>query len=457
MTTPDTSNLPYWTALPSDMRERARDAIRAIVLENIDTLVGHFYSTLLEHPEASSFLSHSVVHERLSHSLRDWLRDLSDFGFAEDAAAFDARQTRIGEIHARLKIPIYLVLEGASLLKCGVAAKIPERGLDVRDVAAAIILFDEIIDYAMRRMSQAYVSGMAKRAQIDEAFRLFWLGQDVSLERESQRAALMEWSQSVLFRLFGSADGPLDTLSGSAFGLWLRHRAGVVFQGASALASLELLVGTMDGTILPRIRLAQAQGPTQMAQAIAEFQQRIDEIKFLLNELFQAAAGSEGGRDSLTRTLNRRFLPSVLGREINIAKASQSPLTLMMIDVDHFKQVNDEFGHSIGDIVLGNVAELLMSAVRASDFVFRYGGEEFLVLLCETPEDEALVIAERIRRQLAAHRIELPDTRPLAVTASIGLASYDGHPDYQYLIDAADRALYQAKKQGRDRIVVAQD
>jgi diguanylate cyclase len=128
-----------------------------------------------------------------------------------------------------------------------------------------------------------------------------------------------------------------------------------------------------------------------------------------------------------------------------------------MIDVDHFKQINDRWGHSAGDLVLRQVAEVILDTVRLSDFVFRYGGEEFLVALIETDAQQGFEVAERIRHQLAARELRLPNEAPFTVTASIGLAAYKGHPDYAYLVEAADRALYKAKEAGRNRTVIASE
>ena len=443
------SGLSFWKTSSEAIRAAARGRLSAIVRQNIDALVARFYENFLRDEEASAFLSHTVVHERLSHSLRKWLLDLIEADPHAGLDAFDARQIKIGEIHARLKIPNHLVMEGMGLLKTEISFKVADLGLEAQATAHTLILLDEIIDYAMRLMSMAYVTDTKLRVQTDEAFRLFSLGRDVNLERETQRATLMEWSQSVLFSLLGhgSASAP-GSLAGSPFGLWVRHRAAVHFQGSPILASIEELIGAIDGEALNSLDSSQP-------ASVAEFQRRIDEIKFLLNDLFQAAASLENGRDPLTRALNRRFLPSVLGREITLAKKADTPLSVLMIDIDHFKAINDNHGHAVGDIVLRHIAELLLNTVRDSDFVFRYGGEEFLIVLVETDRKEASVIAERVRQQLAGHDVPVRDGEALSVTASIGVATHEGHPDYEYLIDAADKALYRAKNEGRNRVAVA--
>lgn len=442
------SGLSFWKTSPEATRTAARDTLSAIVRQNIDGLVARFYENFLRDEEASVFLSHTVVHERLSHSLRNWLLELIGMDPHSGLDTFDKRQVKIGEIHARLKIPNHLVMEGMGLLKTEIATEVADLDLGSRATAHTLILLDEIIDYAMRLMSAAYVTDTKLRVQTDEAFRLFSLGQDVNLERETQRATLMEWSQSVLFGLLGHGSNVAPgNLAGSPFGLWIRHRAAVVFQGSPILANIERLIGEIDSQALGSIDAGQP-------ASVAEFQRRIEEIKFLLNDLFQAAASLENGRDPLTRALNRRFLPSVLGREITLANNGHTPLSVLMVDIDHFKAINDDYGHAVGDIVLRHTAELLLSSVRDSDFVFRYGGEEFLIVLVETDRSGALAIAERIRQHLADQKVSVRGQDALSITASFGVATHEGHPDYEYLIDAADKALYRAKKEGRNRVVV---
>ncbi|PWJ84185.1 diguanylate cyclase [Pseudaminobacter salicylatoxidans] len=447
--------LSFWAKTDLATRAEARRLLSAVVEEGADDFVGLFYNAFLADDEASTFLSHSVVHERLGKSLRGWLIELlcadPDAGFE----AFDERQKQIGEIHARIKIPIHLVMAGSSLLKSEVSARLLEKDADRNTVIVALMLMSELVDYAIRQMSQAYVVGTTRRAQVDEAYRLVSLGQDVSLERESQRAALMEWGQSVLFGLFGNAgSAPPEPISQSAFGLWLRHRAGMMFQGASSLEGIEDAVQQVDRVLLPKIDEARAEGGDRLQDVLRRLQASIEEIKYLLNDLFQSVAGMENARDPMTKALNRRFLPSILSREVALANSSGSSLTLLMIDVDHFKQINDKWGHLAGDTVLRQIAEVIMDNVRPCDFVFRYGGEEFLVALVETPEGAGVDIAERVRRQFMEHKLQLPDGDAITATVSIGVAGHRGHPDYAYLIDLADKALYRAKTLGRNRVEI---
>jgi diguanylate cyclase len=424
--------------------------LHATVTEHGPAMVTEFYETLLRDDEAAQFLSNDAVHGRLSASLLDWLRNLLGAEAIQDSPTLREQQRVIGQVHARIKIPIHLVMEGAIVLKRRIFLHLHAEDVHPRDALAVAQLADERIDRAILLMSQAYVTDTAEGARLDEAYRLFSLDQDLAADKETQRASLLEWSQKALFSLLRGER--LDRLSASEFGFWIRHRAEFMFQNSIQFRDLLDQMETIDTALLPRF---ESHGANSEIELLAEFQVAIDRIAFLLSELFQTLNGMEIGRDPLTRALNRRFLPAILGREVTFANNKRTALSIMLVDVDHFKAINDRHGHQIGDTVLRQVAQVVMDNVRPSDFVFRYGGEEFLIISAETAIGEAQRIAERIRRSIAAHAYEVADAEPLRVTASIGLAQHNGHPDQSYFIKAADDALYRAKAKGRDRIEIA--
>jgi diguanylate cyclase (GGDEF)-like protein len=156
--------------------------------------------------------------------------------------------------------------------------------------------------------------------------------------------------------------------------------------------------------------------------------------------------------DSLTGLWNRRSLENQANRQLSHCKRTGETLSVMMIDVDHFKRINDHFGHQAGDEVLRRLARLMQSIVRSNDYLARYGGEEFCILLPATTEAQAYVMAERLRR-LYAELILLWQHHALRGTISIGIADSDsGATDIPTLIAHADLALYDAKHQGRDQV-----
>ena len=174
------------------------------------------------------------------------------------------------------------------------------------------------------------------------------------------------------------------------------------------------------------------------------------------------ALSEMSSRDALTGLYNRWYVIEKIDREINRSLRHGSPMSLLMIDIDHFKQINDAFGHLVGDEVLRSVGQVLKESCRIYDVAGRYGGEEFCVLLPETKIDNTTPVAERIRQRLAASEMHCGD-RPIVVTASFGISGLDDLHRAQMslspsvLIDRADRALYRAKSHGRNCIEMWDD
>lgn len=160
--------------------------------------------------------------------------------------------------------------------------------------------------------------------------------------------------------------------------------------------------------------------------------------------------------DGLTKAHNRRYLDTITTREAEGYIERKAPFALAIIDIDHFKQVNDSFGHAAGDAVLRSVADIVRSRLRKSDTLIRYGGEEFFVLLPGAEKMAAITILEKIRNGIESNRFELGRTHDArAITASAGLACYpeDGIGDFSTLMKKADERLYRAKNSGRNRVV----
>jgi diguanylate cyclase (GGDEF)-like protein len=158
--------------------------------------------------------------------------------------------------------------------------------------------------------------------------------------------------------------------------------------------------------------------------------------------------------DELTGLNNRRFILEDYYSKVSSAKRYQLPLSILLIDIDYFKKVNDRFGHPIGDEVLMSVAVDLANGLRESDLIGRYGGEEFLALLPMANLDEAQIIAERLRSQVA-NSLVFQEKYGFGVTVSIGLAELSLNETELELIARVDKALYAAKNNGRNRVEVS--
>jgi diguanylate cyclase (GGDEF)-like protein len=191
------------------------------------------------------------------------------------------------------------------------------------------------------------------------------------------------------------------------------------------------------------------QGELALLAANEALRAQLAEIDKLHNQLREQA-----NRDSLTGLWNRRYLDSTLERELSRCKREGRPLALLMMDLDHFKQVNDTYGHAGGDEVLKQLGALLATHARAEDVPCRYGGEEFTLLLPNMPLDAAVERAEMLRTTFAAMKIRFGDFQ-ITTTLSVGLAVYPEHGKLSdELTQRADRALYRAKVEGRNRVIV---
>ncbi len=157
--------------------------------------------------------------------------------------------------------------------------------------------------------------------------------------------------------------------------------------------------------------------------------------------------------DYLTGVYNRRHFFDLAAHAFDVSRRYGHPLSVMLFDVDHFKQVNDSWGHQIGDEVLKTVARIARDQLRDADVIARYGGEEFIILLPESSARQAVIVAERVREGVAAHGIDT-GTGMVRVTISAGIADAVTEDALDGLIQRADRALYEAKESGRNRTMM---
>jgi diguanylate cyclase (GGDEF)-like protein len=165
--------------------------------------------------------------------------------------------------------------------------------------------------------------------------------------------------------------------------------------------------------------------------------------------------------DSLMGIYNRRYLERRLTSEVARASRYGMPLSVLLLDIDHFKRINDSYGHQVGDVVLAELAQLIVNTVRTTDIVTRYGGEEIMVIAPSTPLKTATNLAERLRKIIEHRPLDVPaklhrKLKALHITVSVGVACFgQSANDFQSLIQSADEALYRAKKKGRNCVITA--
>lgn len=193
----------------------------------------------------------------------------------------------------------------------------------------------------------------------------------------------------------------------------------------------------------------QKESASRLREAYDRLEEQMKEIQGLQDELREQAI-----RDPLTGLYNRHYLKEVLGRELSRAMRERYVISFILLDIDHFKHVNDTYGHAAGDSVLKELADYLAEFTRTGDIVCRYGGEEFLVALPNTKEQDAFLIADRLRQSIQESPVYVKlDAIPITISA--GISEFPTHGQYEALIlEAADKALYHAKHNGRNQVVL---
>jgi diguanylate cyclase (GGDEF)-like protein len=177
-----------------------------------------------------------------------------------------------------------------------------------------------------------------------------------------------------------------------------------------------------------------------------------------LDEMFQRQMSESALRDGLTKTFNKRYLSERLESEFTYATRHSASLALLFLDIDHFKKINDAYGHPAGDYVLAELSKLVSDTLRPEDILARYGGEEFAIISRGSQVSDGEVVAERLRRLVEKHPFVYED-RAIVVSISVGVAGIP-HPGVQSaadLIAVADEMMYEAKRSGRNRVCVRKD
>lgn len=237
----------------------------------------------------------------------------------------------------------------------------------------------------------------------------------------------------------------------------------MICPGGDGLASIAMIPLTHRGKLTGSLNLCSNDRLRFTREHASDFLAHLGIIASFCveNVVNRARLLRSGFTDVLTGWHNRRYLTVRLAEELARARRDRSGITCLMLDVDHFKGVNDTWGHAAGDTVLRELAHRIESQVRASDVAARYGGEEFVVLLPDTDVQSAQALAERIRSAVAEYGFRLPSNETVSISVSIGIASVNPsrkETDLKTLGDSliarADVALYAAKSAGRDRVVV---
>ena len=346
-------------------------------------------------------------------------------------------------------------------------------------------LTDEVArNTAILKLSQQRELALLQAADLPALFRQMLGGLAESYKLEQVTVVLCDPDHDVRHLLLAAGTRPadlpglrfVDSLSGLApqyvalrkpwLGRYSKADHELLFHPGARLGSIALLPLMHKEVLIGSINFGSADDRRFTGEHATDFFSHLGAIaSFALeNAVNRARLLRSGFTDVLTGWHNRRYLQVRLVEELARARRDGETLTCLMLDLDHFKSINDTWGHAAGDDVLRELAQRIEGQVRASDVAARYGGEEFVILLPRTDKRDAARLAERVRQAVREAPVPFGEDGEVDVTASIGIASVTPRPDDadlknlgESLLARADVALYRAKSAGRDRVVVGSD
>lgn len=437
--------------------QHVADVMFGIVRKNNKSIVERFYQQLLANAKSSEFLIHEEIETRLKASFRDWLEYTFDRNrVLADPKSFCEYQDNIGRVHSRVDISLQLINYAKVVLKrCLFELDLS----NTKNPTEFVCYISDVIDYAVDTFNQSYLKEVIDTTRHMQSLRVVASGHQLALDLERGKGEVAAWARDTVWNVSQGASTKHKTVSDLNIYHWLKHKGSFTFtnEGMSQtlLSACEDLLGieaSIDSHLIAVDSSARKSALNDLIQTVMQISDRVGEK---LDEAIHVILEAEERRDALTKALSRRYLPAVAQREVVFAKHSGTPFCVLMIDIDDFKAVNDEHGHRAGDEVLEKVAYTLIERVRPGDYIFRYGGEEFLAIISETELEVAAHIAEDIRRQVQAQECTASDVERIHVSVSIGVAEFDFHPDFMRTVEAADKRLYQAKRAGKNRVVWA--
>jgi len=410
----------------------------------------NFYDTLISVAGVAQYFTEDEVKQTHKDKVCEWVLDVFRIRNDKEIEEYILHQLELGHIHARVHVPLHLMNLANRTLKREISKAIIDvntKGNSARDIYTVINM---LLDTALAVMSESYFDDVMVEQRDKQSLYFNVVGKDLAMRCENIRAELYLW-QVNCFKSLDENTGNMKLtamIAESEFGLWLLHKAPVYF----AADDIKGIIDNLDQ--INEHMNAFNIGVMGKADVIASIDKNVSAISWALTSLKENAMSTDSARDPLTKVFNRRYLDVVMHKETSYCIRRGKTYVVCLIDIDDFKEVNDNYGHKAGDQVLSNLALVMRNNIKAGDFVFRYGGEEFLLLMTDMSIEESENIAGRLLKE-----VEQMDMTGICadrkITVSVGVSGFNGHPDYNKIIEKADAALYEAKQQGKNRYVLA--
>lgn len=400
----------------------------------IPVLVNRYYELLMSREETAKFLTNELVENRLQTALGEWLSFMLSPKTEDEIDQAVQRLKQIGQVHARINVEMSLVSEAMMIIKNSLFNGLTEEANYNKEI---IRLVGNILDYSLIHINQIYFTNFNQIEHQSHVLRNNLSNMDFALEIEQMRNALNEWLTH------GLVQKKFTPICETDFALWIKHKLSIVVSDEEGFQQVEALLNQITNLI--------ENISTSSEQDLRALTQTVKDLSWNLSEHSKRLVANAEKKDPLTKLYNRRFIDSIFLQQTMRAQKFQVNYSVIMIDIDHFKTVNDNYGHDAGDRVLTKFGEIISHNIRVSDFAFRFGGEEFLILVTECSAQKATHIVDKISKELKEQSFPINDDFDFHVTLSAGIAEFDGQPDYEHTIKKADKALYQSKENGRDQ------
>lgn len=422
-----------------------RELLRKYAKLDLDAVFEKFYDTMLSDRDFSIFFKDEEQIRSLVVRQKEFLLQ----SIVESDDEIKARYIKLGELHYEIRIPYVDYMAGVDILQDGLIRAIAELGQPLELLEETSTFFRLIRTYSakgyLNKMLDAdihdidlYLSHMQRAAEVDISLsteRMIWLKNVIFAIKVENRAA------APLLHM------PTETIEAIKT---ITHNDEVLVNYVSEIASRMEVDAKNIFYFLDRHSYLEVLPLYQELMSIYKLALMLTNVVTIAstNSMVQALS-----KDALTGMLTRHALKPVFRRELAIAAAGQYEISLIMVDIDNFKLVNDTFGHASGDEVLTKVARIAAETIRATDFVFRLGGEEFLIVLKGASQKVALGQAELIRQEIKKTPFEF-DGKRHQVTASFGVVTFipPFEVTYEAMINIADEKMYDAKHAGRNRV-----
>ncbi|MFC1836712.1 diguanylate cyclase, partial [Thermodesulfobacteriota bacterium] len=331
----------------------------------IESVVEAFYTELLNIPEIAPILQNAVVEKNLRGALGNWIRSLFRPNSLEQVDAMIARQREIGSIHANLNVNLNYVSHGISILKRELFRIVQQRNDSCEECFQGILVLAELFDILLSVISEAYFSNEIIHETNELSLKLKGLSPNAAVECERLRSMLLDWfrgAQTILYQTDEFDPDSLPMLRNSNFGLWVLYKADLMYHGLGLSTELNKHIRQIDRHLSLAAQHRSRDEQPKFSIAVNDLNEAVTQASWYISTIVDQVMELDTGTDPMTRLFNRRYLHTILRRETQISMKRGMPYSLFLIDLDHFKAVNDGHGHESGDLVLKDFSELLLKS-----------------------------------------------------------------------------------------------